>query len=261
MDFDLISDLHIDQWPKDKLLNFRGLGTSLNCVVAGDVSQDLKTTRDFIFRLADAYQTVIFVDGNHEHKPSYDNIYANCEWFEREFDKSKNITYLWDTSCVIDKTAFIGSNGWWTFDYLEPVIPRIESIDAFCYNEDCSNATAIGIWDAAIENSEFLSNVVTDFNRLPQIEHIVMVTHTPPRKDLFDINIDLSSVDLAKLHNSSIQDVLLHDSKKKITTWCFGHYHDAAVDKTIDGIRYVSHPRGNPNDSLFPVYYPKLITL
>jgi hypothetical protein len=39
MDFDLISDLHIDQWPADQKLSFRGLGTSLNCIVAGDVSQ------------------------------------------------------------------------------------------------------------------------------------------------------------------------------------------------------------------------------
>lgn len=259
MDFDLISDLHIDQWPKDAQINFRGLGTSLTCVVAGDVSRDLKVTRDFLLRLADSYHAVIFVDGNHEHKPSYDKIVANCEWLERELDKSSNITYLWDSTCVVDNTAFVGANGWWTFDYLEPVVPRIECIDAFCYHEDLTNLTAVEIWDNAVENSEFLGNIVSDFNRVDKIEEIIVVTHTPPRKDLFDLSPDLSMSDLGKLHNSSIQDALLRDTKKKITTWCFGHYHSEAVDKRVDGIRYVSHPRGIPRDSVFPVYYPKLV--
>lgn len=259
MDFDLISDLHIDQWPKDKHINFHGLGTSLTCVVAGDVSRDLKTTRDFLYRLSDSYQAVIFVDGNHEHKPSYDNIVANCEWFERELEKRSNITYLWDSTCVFGNTAFVGANSWWTFDYLEPVVSRLECIDAFCYREDFPNSTAVQIWDMAVENSEFLGNIITDFNRLDKIEEIIVVTHTPPRKDLFDLSPDLAMADLGKLHNSSITDVLSHDIKKKVTTWCFGHYHGAAVDTKMDGIRYVSHPRGIPGDSLFPVYYPKLI--
>ena len=74
MNFDLISDLHIDQWPDDQKLNFKGLGTSLTCVVAGDVSQSLNKTKEFLYQLSDHYNQVIFVDGNHEHKANYSNI-------------------------------------------------------------------------------------------------------------------------------------------------------------------------------------------
>lgn len=261
MDFDLISDLHIDQWPNDQKLNFKGLGTSLNCIVAGDVSQSIYTTRDFLYQLADNYKQVIFVDGNHEHKPDYTEITENCEWLERELSKKKNITYLWDSTAVFGSTAIVGTNGWWTFDYCEPLISRLEQIDIFCAEYDLPEYVAIGIWDEAIENSEFLTNIIHEFNKVEKIKDIVVITHSLPRKDLVLPAHYMTTSDLAKMHNSQFVDVLNVDINKKIKTWCFGHYHAEACDVVVDGIRYVSNPRGRPDDSIFPVYYPKLITL
>lgn len=261
MDFDLISDLHLDQWPVDQKLNFKGLGTSLNCIVAGDVSQSIHTTRDFLYKLADSYKQVIFVDGNHEHKPDYEDILENCEWLERELGKKTNITYLWDSTAVFESTAIVGTNGWWTFDYCEPLVSRLEQIDAFCDREDRPQHVAIGIWDEAVENSEFLANIVSEFNKTDMIEDIIVITHTVPKRDLVIPAADMTVCDLAKMCNSQLEEVLAADVNKKIKTWCFGHYHKQACDVVLDGIRYVSNPRGRPDDTIFPVYYPKLITL
>ncbi len=261
MDFDLISDLHIDQWPADQKINFKGLGTSLNCIVAGDVSQSIYTTRDFLYQLSDYYKQVIFVDGNHEHKPDYSDILSNCEWLEKELSKKKNITYLWDSTAVFGSTAIVGTNGWWTFDYCDPLISRLEQIDFFCNDYNLPHHVAVNIWDEAIENSEFLTNIVHEFNKVEKIEDIVVITHTLPRKDLIIPAQYMNTTDLAKLHNSQFEEVLKVDVNGKIKTWCFGHYHAEACDKELDGIRYVSNPRGRPDDSIFPVYYPKLITL
>lgn len=93
------------------------------------------------------------------------------------------------------------------------------------------------------------------------INEIVVVTHTLPRKDLITISNNMQTADLAKMYSSNLSRVLEADVNGKITTWCFGHYHDEACDRTIDGIRYISNPRGRPDDSIFPIYYPKLITL
>lgn len=261
MNFDLISDLHIDLWPKEQKINFKGLGTSLTCVVAGDVSQNLQTTIDFLYQLSDHYKQVIFVDGNHEHKPFYNNIVSNCEYLESELSKKSNITYLWDSTCIFGSTAIVGTNGWWTFDFLEPQINRLDQINAFCLNEGFDSSTAINIWDEAVENGEFLTNVVSDFNKTEMIEEIVIITHTVPRKDLINSVSYMSIGDYGKMYNSNFENVFAADVKKKISTWCFGHYHMAAWDKVINGVRYVSNPRGRPDDSLFPIYYPKLITL
>ena len=260
MDFDLISDLHVDQWPDKKFL-FKGIGTSLTCVVAGDVSRNLATTRNFLYQLADSYNQVIFVDGNHEHKNDYSSIAKNCEWIENELNKKSNITYLWDSTCVFGSTAIVGTNGWWSFDYLEPTFSRLEQIDAFCELENVPENIAINIWDEAIENSEFLCNIIDEFNKTDLIEEIVVITHTLPHKNLITPPPNITSGMLTKLYNSNLNEVFNVDINKKISTWCFGHAHSEAVDKTIDNVRYISHPRGCPEDTLFPVYYPKLVLL
>ena len=175
--------------------------------------------------------------------------------------KKRNIMYLWDSTAVIGTTALIGTNGWWSFDYLEPHISRLEQINMFCDIEGYEPNTAIRIWDEAVENSEFLYNVVSDFNKVDAITEIVIVTHTVPRKELIKPMIHCPTYALSKLYNSHLQEAVYADVNKKISTWCFGHFHDIAWDENIDGIRYVSHPRGRPEDSLFPIYYPKLITL
>ena len=261
MDFDLISDLHIDQWPSDQKLNFKGLGTSLTCVVAGDVSQDLQTTKEFLYQLADNYKQVLFVDGNHEHKRDYSDIVANCEWLENQLSRKRNISYLWDSACIFGSTAIVGTNGWWSFDYSEPEVSRLMQIDAFCDTEGYSSSVAVKIWDEAVENSEFLYNIVNDFNKNEMIEEIVVITHTVPRKELVVTMPHYSICDLSKMYNSHMLEVLSADTNNKITTWCFGHNHAIGCDKTLDGIRYISHPRGRPSDNLFPIYYPKLVTL
>lgn len=261
MDFDLISDLHIDLWPSDQNLNFKGLGTSLTCVVAGDISQSLVKSRDFLYQLADNYKQVIFVDGNHEHKEDFSKILENCEWLEKELSKKQNITYLWDSTAIFGSTAIVGTNGWWTFDHCEPEISRLEQIDSFCSEYNYPEHIAINIWDEAVENGEFLTNIITDFNKTEMIKDIIVITHTLPRKDLIVPIHYMQTVDLTKLYNSQFNQIISSNLNKKIKTWCFGHYHAEACDVVIDGIRYVSNPRGRPDDSIFPVYYPKLITL
>jgi Calcineurin-like phosphoesterase len=260
MNFDLISDLHLDQWPEDKKLDFKGMGTSLTCIVAGDVSRKLPTTRDFLYQLADNYNQVMFVDGNHEHKNDYANILGTYEWLERELNKKSNITYLRDATCVIDKTAIIGANGWWTFDYGDPLISRLNQITTFCEMEQLHPSTAVKIWDEAIENSEFLADVVQNFNKSNMVDEIIVVTHTVPKRELINPTPYMSLYDLTKLYNSSLTDILSEDVNNKISTWCFGHYHTEACDTIIDNVRYISNPRGRPDDTLFPIYYPKLVT-
>ena len=81
MHVDLYSDLHDNWWSKDKLLNYRGLGTSLVAVVAGDISNDWDYTYATLVEMARCYRHVIFVDGNHEHNHQMD-IEANCAAFQ-----------------------------------------------------------------------------------------------------------------------------------------------------------------------------------
>ena len=258
MHFDLISDLHLDLW-KDNIKDWRGITTSLTCIVAGDVSRDVTLTTSFLKHLSKCYQQVLFVDGNHEHYRNYAQIEDRQSELEEALSSIDNLTYLSDSALVIDNTAIIGSNGWWTFDYPEKAgaANKIECMDAFCAKEDYSMRDAINIWTQAEEQASFLCDVVASLQDNDDVNDIIIVTHTVPRNDLMPRCGDL--VDWAKTGNSSMKDVLSADINGKISTWCFGHIHTYHVDTRKDGIRYVSHPRGRPNDAIFPTYYPKRI--
>jgi hypothetical protein len=230
-------------------------------VVAGDVSRNPKLTVSFLKHLCEAYSHVIFVDGNHEHYRHYHDLETNEYAIEDALANNSNFHYLADSSLVVDGTAFVGTNGWWTFDFPEiaGVGNKIEAMDAFCAKEDYAMRDAINVWTAAQEHAEFLGEVVMNLQDNDDIHEIVIVTHTVPRIDLIPISPGSNLVDWAKIGNSSMQEVLNYDIEGKISTWCFGHYHPYHCDIMLDGVRYVSHPRGRPSDAISPVYYPKKI--
>ena len=75
--FDIVSDLHIDQWDKNIELNipcgvvkyYPHLSDPQNkiLVVAGDVSDSLENTIAYLDAVSKYYQKILFVDGNQEH--------------------------------------------------------------------------------------------------------------------------------------------------------------------------------------------------
>jgi len=260
MQFDLISDLHIDLW-HDNIKDWRGIGTSLVCVVAGDLSKDTRLTASLIKHLCDSYKHVMFIEGNHEHKKTIQDLSRAQIELERSLRGIDNLTYLADATAVIDGTAFIGANGWWTFDFpeLAGAGNRMICMEQFCQKENLTMKEAVNIWTAAQEQAEFLGQAVTLLNSKDDVGEIVLVTHTVPRIDLITPNANDDMVDWAKIGNSSMGDVLAADTDGKISSWCFGHYHSQHVDVIKDGVRYISNPRGRPNDSLCPIYFPKKI--
>lgn len=258
--FDLISDLHLDRWPSNHK-SWKGLCTSQTCVVAGDVSSNPRLSTSFIKHLADCYEHVLFIDGNHEHKARPFNIERNEQFIEDQLSKLDNVTYLADAVTTIDGVAFVGSNGWWTYDYQELFGggSRLECIEQFCADENLELADAMNIWQTAQEQVDYMAKVISIMQEDDDIDEIVVVTHTVPRPDLF--YMDGSLVDYGKMGNSSYQTVIDADYENKISTWVFGHYHSVHVDVEMNSIRYVSNPRGTPETSLSPVYHPLIVRL
>lgn len=258
--FDLISDLHVEHW-KNNIKDWRGVTTSLVAVVAGDISSDYRLSMSFIKHLSDAYNHVVFIDGNHEHYGKYHDPSENEHHMDYFFNKIPNVTYLSDSSCIIDGTAFVGTNGWWTYDFpeLSGGPSKFECIEEFCDQEAHDLDVALNIHALAEENAEYLASVVADLQDNDDITNIVCITHTLPRNDLVDSSM-YSIPTWAKSGNSLMSQVLAADVNKKITTWCSGHHH-MPHDKIIDGIRYVGHPRGLPQDNHGHAYFPKIITL
>lgn len=260
MKFDLVSDLHNNFWPSNARINWEGLGTSLIAVVLGDVNIDSEDTYKTIVDISKYYKYVIFVDGNHEHNNQC-GFQEHNQKIRQQFNKYHNIQYLNRNAIVIDGVAFVGANGWWSYDYMEPEISKEEAYMYFVSNNIYSEPFLQEVWQTAKDDARVLSEIVMKLTSNPEVKEIVMTTHTAPLKTFMDLVIEQHPANYARCGSSFLSEILNFDINKKIKTWCFGHVHQN-FDQTIGDIRYVCHPRGRLDDSphnLF--YYPKMIEI
>lgn len=261
MKFDLVSDLHKDFWNENEQVNWEGIGTSLvNCVL-GDISFDPNITYKTIVDISKHYRYTIFVDGNHEHNTQC-GFQEHNQQLKNELSKYQNIIFLNRSAIVIDGTAFVGANGWWTFDFMEPEISREDAYWYFLNNNIFSDPFMQEVVQTAREDAQILCEIVAKLTADVAVNEIVILTHTAPMKDFIDFdNFDQHPAHFTRCGNSHLLKVLDFDINSKIKTWCFGHVHQE-FDQVIDGIRYVCHPRGRKDDcpqNLF--YYPKMIEI
>lgn len=259
MQFDLISDLHIETWPEDKQLEWSGMPTSLVAVIAGDISKDLDITYKTVLEISKHYRHTIFVDGNHEHGFPGNDIHTRRLNISEKFSKYKNISYLFRNTIILDNVAFVGCNGWWSYDFCEPYVSKQDAIQ-YQIDKGSDEGSALEQWNTAIEDSEHISHSVDNCNRNPEIKSIVVVTHTVPNKKLSWMPDQTHLVPVMGTQGSSyLESIPLRDVNKKIKVWCFGHVHHPQ-DTVIDDIRYVSNPRGIPGHlGSQEIYFPKFI--
>lgn len=259
MQFDLFSDLHIDRWPQENQIDWEGLPSSLVAVIAGDVSSDPTVSMKTVIEISKHYKHVMFVDGNHEHG-SIPGIKARNDRMNDVFSKYSNISYLYKNTMVLDDVAFVGSNGWWSYDFAFPLMDRstcFERLIALGWDKK----QMFEYFDMAQQDAATMADLVTIFNEDDSVQDIVMVTHTVPFREFRYKNAEQDVAHYGRCGSLVMQQKCLEaDENDKINTWCFGHVHQSR-DVDIDAIRYVSNPRGVPSDSKRFTYYPKVITI
>jgi hypothetical protein len=259
MQFDLLSDLHVEDWPEQNQIDWQGIGTSLVAVVAGDVSRDLDLVYKNVLEISKHYRHVVYVDGNHEHDDR-DGINQRREEINDMFKRYQNVTYLYRNTIILDNTAFIGCNGWYTYDFCEPFVHRNSCLE-WLIEQGKDQDLLFEQYEMAMEDSHHINNCLDICNRDPQIKNIVIVTHAVPRKDLAITIPGLPHETLGVQGSSFLQDCLAKDVNNKVGAWVFGHVH-AEIDAQLGSCRFVSNPRGTPHNLVKRhVYYPKRITV
>jgi len=258
MNFDLISDIHRETWDN---FDWEGQPTSQYCIVAGDVARDRTLVLDTLEQLSKVYLGVFYVDGNDEHKNYAEDLTTSYNELAELIAPMENVIYLHDNVVVMNGIAILATNGWWSYDF-DPSLDLEQSVTWVQHKDKISQMAAIGINATAYRDAGYLANSVAKLQTYQDVKSIIIVTHTVPTPEI--IKHDLQLVDSWRFNsmgNSRIQDAIKEDCENKIKLWCFGHYH-RPVDTVIDGIRYVSNPRGR-GDTEFsqPTYYPKRITV
>lgn len=258
LSFDLISDLHIETWPD---FDWTYQATSPYCVVAGDVARDRTVLVDTLQHLSRCYQAVFYIDGNDEHRDYLDNLGASYRSLDRSLRNIKNLVYLQDNVVIVEGVAFVASNGWWCYDF-DPEIDPQQAQQWHQQRLNINTAEVNAILNMGCNDAGYIANSVNRLQTHQDVKAIVMVTHTVPRPELVNHDIELcGNYRFNVTGNEHMTMALDSDTERKIKVWCFGHYHPP-VDRDINGVRYVNNCRGRANtDWCQSVYYPKRITV
>jgi hypothetical protein len=95
------------------------------------------------------------------------------------------------------------------------------------------------------------------------VHAIVVLTHTVPHCELLQKGVyPRRDLDCAFYGSSLMARVPTLDVRRKIAFWGFGHSHAGGDARVGDGhVRYLSHPRGRPDDFNRVSYAPLLLEL
>jgi hypothetical protein len=227
-------------------------------VVAGDVARDRSLLIENLTHLGKCYPGGIFyIDGNEEHY--LDDLGESYRELQEQIQGIKNVVYMQDNVVIVNGVAILATNGWWCYDF-DPSIEVDQTIEWYRSKTNLNHDQAMAMNGIAYHDANYMINSVKKLQTHQEVQSIVMVTHTLPAPWIIDHDIDL--VDTWRFNcmgNRHMQQAINEDTKNKISTWCFGHYHKS-VDQYSGGIRYICNPRGRGNTEYCQTaYYPKRI--
>ena len=91
MKFDLVSDLHIDMWDKQFHFDWLNEQKSDTLVIAGDISDHIDMSCEYVVKMQEYYKTVMVIDGNHEHQPRFPSVEESTNDYKVRRNNSDNI--------------------------------------------------------------------------------------------------------------------------------------------------------------------------
>jgi hypothetical protein len=226
--FDIISDLYLTP---DESFSWENKATSLYCIVAGNISKDLRTVIQVLIHLSTKYQGVFFVPGRLEYEEC-ENIVKRTEELNAIALGIPNICMLHQNVVVIDGIALLGTNGW----------ANIEN-----------NLTANNIIMSAAryEDFSYLTKCLTKLQRHLDVKKIILITNAIPNIDLYFGEVPENLSDQIPLC-----EILQADTEHKVTHWVFGTYNKN-VDVNSNNINYLN----NPYNHSMPYYAKRLSVL
>lgn len=193
--FDVISDLNLSP---DESFNWEGKVTSLYCIVAGNISSDLRTIWQTLLHLGKLYQGVFYVIGSLEYKDSND-FEATTKSLLQIAQKIPNVAVLHHHVVILDGLALVGCNGW-------------ANDDEYFLGRDQFSALSNKLDDA-----KYLKNSIAKLQKHLDVKKIIVISNAVPKKDLYfgenpdaeDLTLDLCLTD---------------DTEIKVSHWVFGTY-------------------------------------
>lgn len=215
--FDLISDLNL--LPDDSF-NWENKATSLYCLVAGNISSDLRTVATVLSHLTKFYQGVFYVPGYLEFS-EVENYPQRIHDISRICKRIKNVAFLHQHVVIIDGVAVVGCTGW--------------------YGTEDDSEFELKYKLHRFEDLLYLKNSIEKLQKHLDVKKILVMTSSVP-------NINLFFGEHPKLFETlpELTMTLVSDLEFKVKNWVYGTY-EKIVDTTFSNINYVCNPYKGTN--------------
>lgn len=222
---DLISDLNL-QSGQD--LNWEGKPTSLFCVIAGGLSDDLDVIKNSLDHLSSYYRGIMYIDGSREH-PDLADYENRIEQLREICRPMNNVVYMHNHVVILNSVAFVACNGWF---HNSPHINQVPDL--------------IKVENLRYEDVSYLTKTIKTLQLHGDARKIVVITSSVPSETL--------------LYNPAIQQAdlepglaLMMDTENKADVWMYGGTN-IQTDTKNTTVRFVNNPfvTGQP-------YWPKRV--
>jgi hypothetical protein len=210
--FDLISDLNLS--PEDNF-NWEGKATSLYCIIAGNISEDLYTIKQTLSHLSKFYQGIFYTLGSLEYHNTSDVVKRTNE-IRKTCHAIRNLAIMHHHVVVVDGIAVLGANGWYG-------------------NTAHDEETASIIEVHRTEDILYLKNTIERLQKHLDVKKIVIVSNSVPGIDLY-FGEHPETVDI----QLNLNIALIADTENKVSHWLYGTY-GKVVDTNINDINYINN--------------------
>jgi hypothetical protein len=211
--FDVISDLNLTP---DENFNWEGKATSLYCIIAGNISNDLRTIHQTLSHLGRFYQGIFYTAGSLEYEGATNMSIRTDEIFKL-CSSIRNVAYLHNHVVVLDGIAIVGTNGWYNTEF-----PKVQ-----CSLEE--------IEIERYEDIAYLGSTIDKLQLHLDVKRILIVSHSVPGHEMFfkEEPTDIEQIPPLKL-------TLIKDLEAKVSHWIYGSYNKT-VDIVINDINYINN--------------------
>lgn len=222
---DLISDLNLDSGQD---FDWEGKPTSLFCVIAGGISDDLDVIKNSLDHLSSYYRGIMYIDGSREH-PDVSDYETRIEQLRQICQPMNNVVYMHNHVVILNSVAFVACNGWF---HNNPHINQVNDL--------------IKVENLRYEDVGYLTKTIKTLQLHGEARKIVVITSSVPSESL--------------LYNPAIQQTdlepglaLMMDTENKADVWMYGGTNIQA-DTQSTTVRFVNNPfvPGQP-------YWPKRV--
>lgn len=268
MNFDFVSDIHIDSWVSNKTQS--KINSFVNrlvpdepnktLIIAGDIGHSNTDIEKCIISFKRFYSNIIVVFGNHDHwiinrkTSNYSDSFDRTNNMKERLSKLENVFVLDGNIVTIDGVTYGGCTGWYDGEYGRVVLNVDETEIEKCHETFCDFHYVINDYKGYNQlckiDKEKLNNII-------DICDVIVTHHIPNWSNVY-----------YKYKNDLFSSFFYFDGRElldrcKDKVWVYGHTHEQQHN-VVQGCTLICNPIGYKgelfdNSDYYEKKFPRMV--